>query len=156
MGRHKANEKLPPFVPMFVRTMRSDAWLSLPANAKALYPLLKSRLGVGIEKNGSVSLSVREAATYLRTGKDKAQAAFDDLQRRGFITPTALGALGVHGQGRATEWRLTEVGTLAQRSPTADFLAWKPGEDFEVKSRRKIQNPVPKGRQARPYRKDVG
>ena len=133
MGRDKRNEKLSSFVPVLFRTLDSPAWLALSVHAKALYPALKRRAGPHGSKNGHFSMSIREAAEYLGTGKNKAQATFYELQARGFLGPRQIGALGAAGEGRATVWRLTEVGTPESRTATCEFLRWQPGQDFPVK-----------------------
>lgn len=130
MARSKG--KLPQFVPLLHWTSDSPAWLALSALAKALYPALKRRTGAHAAKNGKASMSVREAASYLRTGNRQAQAAFWELQAKGFIIPKQIGALGAHGEGRATEWRLTELGTPENPTPSREFESWTPGNDFPI------------------------
>lgn len=146
MGRDKRNEKLSSFVPMLFRTMDSPAWLALSIHAKALYPALKRRAGPHGQKNGHFSMSVREAAEYLGTGKNKAQEVFHELQAKGFAVPRQIGALGSSGEGRATVWRLTEIGTPENRTATQEFMRWAEGADFPVKKGKtpgQKQMPVP-------------
>lgn len=133
MGRDKKNERLSSFVPMLFRTMDSAAWRALTVYAKALYPELKKRGGAHGYKNGLFSMSVREAAEYLGTGKNRAQATFHELQAHGFLVPQQIGTLGSNGEGRATVWRITEVPTPDHKPATSDFLQWQPGRDLPVK-----------------------
>lgn len=161
MGRDKRREKLPQFVPMLHRTMDCPAWLTLSPAAKALYPALKRRAGAGGIKNGRLSMSVREAADYLGVGKNTAQKVLHELQAHGFAFPRVIGALGSSGEGRATEWRLTEMGTPESHMPTAEFLNWTPGNDYPIQkgnrpSRRpQKQKPVPPTGTACPSEGDV-
>lgn len=130
MGKQK--DKLPQFTPLLHQTTDCEAWLALTAYAKALYPFLKRRAGYGGKSNGAVTCSVREAAAYLGTHKDTATKALQELQRKGFIVAVRIGCLGVNGEGKATTWRLTELGTPANPRPTKEFLAWSPDSEFPV------------------------
>lgn len=132
MGRDKRNEKLSSFVPMLFRTTRSPAWLALTVYAKALYPMLKERAGVHGSKNGQFSLSVREAAEYLRCNKNTATKALHELQAKGFAVPKQIGALGANGLGNASVWRITDVGTPDRQTATCEFLQWQQGQDCPI------------------------
>lgn len=125
--------------------MDSVAWLALSPTAKALYPILKRLAGHYGQKNGAFFLSARKAAEYLGVTKDTASRAFQDLQAKGFLVAVSVGSLGVDGEGKATTWLLTEVGSAANPIPTKKLKDWKPGEDFAVaRGKRPIrkQNPV--------------
>lgn len=136
MARKFKTEKLPPFTPLIHQTMDTLAWRALTPAAKALYPLLKRKVGGNTGLNGQIGLGVREAAEYLGTNKDTAARAFHDLEAKGFIVACKVGHLGYAGHGKATEWRLTELGTGAKLNEggkrTADFRSWQPGRDFPV------------------------
>lgn len=121
MSRKKRCGTLPQFTPMLHSTMDSLAWLALSPAAKALYPAMKRRIGPDIGRNGRLAFSVREAAAYLQCSKDAAAGALRDLQKRGFLVATTVGTLGVVGCGKASEFRLTELGTAADPRPTAEF-----------------------------------
>ena len=136
MGRSKKNERLRAFVPLFHHIMRTPAWIALSVYSKALYPEVKRRAGVMGSKNGAFSLSVREASEYLGCDKNTASKAFDDLQAKGFVVPVQIGYLGVEGVGKATIWRVTELGIPGKSPPSNDFNRWKPDE----------QHPVQKGK----------
>lgn len=123
---------LPQFVPMLHQTMDGEAWLALTPTAKALYPFIKRRAGHQGKFNGAVICSVREAATYLGVHKDTAARALQDLQRKGFIVAVDVGRLGINGEGKATTWRLTEMGAFGEHRPSKDFERWSPGNDCPV------------------------
>lgn len=120
-------------MPLLFRTLDCPAWMALSVHAKALYPILKRRAGAHGQKNGHFSMSVREAAEYLGTGKNKAQEVFHELQAKGFIIPCQIGALGSNGEGRATVWRITEMGTPENRTATQEFMRWAEAADFPVR-----------------------
>jgi hypothetical protein len=124
--------KHPPFVPLLHQTMDTPGWLALSPWAKALYPFLKRRAGYNGNRNGSFSCSVREAAEYLKCHRDTAAEALADLQRKGLSVAVHIGCLGVSGEGKATTWRLTELGTPSVSRPTKEFAAWHPGADHPV------------------------
>lgn len=71
--------------------------------------------------NGKIYLSSRQAAERLNCTKDTALAYFKVLEDRGFIVATKRHALGLEGQGRATEWRLTHQPCDGIK-PTFDFI----------------------------------
>ena len=112
--------------------LRSDAWKSLDACAKALYVEISARYAG--TNNGRIPYSVREAAKALKVGKTTAAAAFDHLQERGFIAPETKGAFSRKVR-HATEWRLTEFASdLNNDFATRDYQQWRSP---------KIQNAVP-------------
>lgn len=132
MSRSKRDEKLPQFTPMLHCTMDEPAWLALSPAAKAQYPAAKRLAGYSGDKNGDFFMSVRYSAANLDVTKDTASRAFRELQEKGFLQATRVGSLGIAGEGRATKWRLTELGTRHNRRPTKEFKEWKPGSDFAV------------------------
>lgn len=128
----KRKDKLPQFVPLLHKSMDTPAWLALTPYAKALYPLLKRRAGYGGKNNGSVTCSVREAADYLNVSVATGSRALKELQRKGFLVAVRVGCLGVAGEGKATTWWLTELGSPGNPRPTDDYLSWSEGNDFPV------------------------
>jgi hypothetical protein len=120
------------FFPMHHATMDAPAWCALSLAARSRYLELRKAAGIDASRNGSVFLSVRDAADRLNCTRDYAAKAFHDLQRKGFIRAREIGRLGVEGEGRATQWLLTEIGTAADPKPEKAFLRWQPGHDFEV------------------------
>lgn len=131
MARKKI-AKQPSFVMLLHQTMDCKAWGALTPYAKALYPYVRRRVSYGGENNGAISCSVREAAAYLGTSIATAAKALRELQAKGFIVAVTVGRLGVSGEGKATTWRLTEMGTPANRTPTKDYEKWSDGNDFPV------------------------
>ncbi len=133
MGRDKKNEKLPGFTPLIHYTMQTPAWKALSVYAKALYPELKRRAGIHGAKNGAFFMAVREVAEYLGCDKNTASKALHDLQRKGFLVPVQIGHLGIEGVGKATIWRLTELGVVGKsQPPTKEYMRWNPAAEFPV------------------------
>jgi hypothetical protein len=110
--------------------LRSAAWGSLPAVARALYIEMAERYNG--RNNGMISYSVREAAQALGVTKDTANRALRILEERGFIVCTKRGAFSLKTTREATTWRLTEheaddlVGT--DRRASKKFMQWAPPE----------------------------
>src|SRR5271168_2898755 len=72
-------------VRLYHKMLKTEAWRSLDACAKALYVEISARYrGIG-SNNGRSPYSVREAAKALGVGKTTAAIAFERLQDRGFI-----------------------------------------------------------------------
>ena len=112
--------------------LRSEAWQSLSANARAVYIEMAARYNGS--NNGQIPFSVRDAANRAHIGKNAADAALTLLQARGFIVATRRGAFNVKTK-IATEWRLTEFTCDVDHSfATKDFMRWSPEK----------QNTVPK------------
>src|SRR5215469_14072574 len=129
MGRHKDKGRIEgPFVPMLVDTMASPAWKAMSPYARVVYYTLKSRYGHKIRNNGRIYLSAGDGAE--ETGFDMKTVArsLRELRHYGFIVITERHYLGVEGKGKATHWRLTELGYMHE-PPTRDFLKWD-GEMF--------------------------
>ncbi len=142
MGRSKSGDK---FVKMFLCTMQSPAWRALSAYAQRLYPWLQLEWdGPRENNNGSISLSVRQAAAALGSHTETARLALLDLQAKGFLVVTRCAALGADGCARGHEYELTEFGTGMVPVPRKLYRDWKPGHDFPVK-RAKAHNPSGKG-----------
>ena len=107
---------------------QSQAFQSLSPVARCL--LLELKLLHTGRNNGSLFLSVREAARRIGTGKNQASQAFVDLQDRGFIRPNVLGAFNLKSgarRGMATSWVLTEYSIgEAMGAGSRDFMRWTP------------------------------
>jgi DNA-binding transcriptional MocR family regulator len=78
--------------------------------------------------NGSIGLSVRDAAVALNVGRSTASRAFKELQDRGFIETVRKGHFDRKAR-HASEWRLTEhpcnvTGSL----PSKTFMRWRQQE----------------------------
>ena len=109
----------------------SAAFRSLEIGARAL--LLEFKALHNGSNNGSLFMSVREAAKRLCCSKNLAGRMLDQLQDRGFIRPNKKGGFNVkatRGGGAATTWILTEypIGE-AQGAGTRDFMRWPPPEE---------------------------
>lgn len=104
-------------------------WLSVAARAL----LLELKALYTGSNNGTLFLSVREAARRLGVGKNQAAAAFGELQERGFIRPSIVGAFSLKHEarrGNATSWILTEfpIGD-AKGAGSRDFMRWQPSPE---------------------------
>lgn len=102
--------------------MDEPAFRSLSAGAQMLYVHLKRHHNG--ENNGQLFLSVRRAASLLNVSKNTSNKFFSELQEKGFIVAVEVGRLGIEGKGKATRWRLTEIGYLGSRG-TQDYKNWK-------------------------------
>jgi hypothetical protein len=124
-------------VRLYHSMLKSPAWKSLDAVARALYIEITARYGGPGSNNGRIPYSVREGATALRIGKTKSALGLQMLQDRGFIVAMTLG--GFNRKDRhATEWLLTEFpNDLSQgyEMPKRTYESWKPDA--------KIQNALP-------------
>ena len=115
--------------------LKTPAWKSLTANARAIYIEMASRYGGPGSNNGRIPYSARDAAKSLKSGKSTANNAIQLLQDRGFIVEVTKGAFSRKIR-HATEWRLTEFSCdLTDALPTRDYLRWP-----------EIQNTVPVAR----------
>jgi Helix-turn-helix domain len=122
------------FTPLLHETMDCPAWKQLSHTAKWLYVLLKRRHMNG---RNTAFVSFRDASKELRCSHRKIATLFAELEHYGFIVKVRHGTLGVEGKGLATVWRLTELGTTRQHSPSdvfepsaKDYLRWN-GVSFE-------------------------
>jgi len=122
----KQKAKLRPFVPMFVDTMNSPAWLSMSAGARLLYLSLKKRYNRKEQK--AVYLSTRVAAKELKAHKDTVSRRYHELQHYGFITEIQKASFGP-GRGRAALYRLADEPYLGH-PPSMEFTYWN-GCPFE-------------------------
>jgi DNA-binding MarR family transcriptional regulator len=113
--------------------LKTPAWKSLTANARAIYVEIAARYGGLGSNNGRIPYSVRDAAKSLKIGKSTAAKAIQQLQDRGFIVEITKGAFSRKNR-HATEWRLTESSCdITDALPTREYLRWP-----------QIQNTVPK------------
>jgi hypothetical protein len=135
--RHKGlRSKEARHVRLYHSMLKTPAWKSLDAVARALYIDISRRYGGPGSNNGRIPYSVREGAKELRVGKTKAALALQALQDRGFIIAMTLG--GFNRKDRhATEWLVTEYPsdlTQVYEAPRRTYESWKPDT--------KIQNAV--------------
>lgn len=100
--------------------MQSEAWQTLSPEGRSVLVALYS-LYTGTN-NGSLFLSVREAAQRANCSKNKAAKGLRDLLDRGFIRSKEKGFLGA-GVRMASTWILTEF-PHANQLPTKEFMSW--------------------------------
>jgi len=125
--KYEQEERLPPFVPLLKGTLDSPAWKALSHGARSLYVAIKRRWNRDHHNNGRLHVSQREAELELNSKRVQIARWFRELQHFGFVVQTSPGSLGVHGQGKAPHWRLTEMGTRdaeGYRPPTDNFRHW--------------------------------
>jgi hypothetical protein len=111
--------------------MRTSAWKSLSANARAIYIEMAMRY-MG-SNNGQIPYAIRDAAKSLHIGNTTAANAIEMLQDRGFVVVMTKGAFSRKNR-HATEWRLTEFGCdVTSALASKEFARWSA----------EIQNTVP-------------
>ena len=124
-GHKVANDAHARFYPW---EYNSEAFQSLSCAARCL--LLELKMLHNGRNNGTLFLSVREAARRIGIGKNQANQAFKELQDRGFIRPSVHGGFGFKDgarQGLATSWILTEFPIGEEKGAgSRDFMRWKP------------------------------
>ena len=139
MGNKHRGVKAPRHVRLYHWMLNTSAWQTLGVVARSLYIELASRYHGS--NNGQIIFSVRQAAKALKTSKDTAARAFEELQRFGFIVVQKKGGFNLKElKGQATEWRLTEFGCGSNPIATKDFAKWSEGNDFPVNKGSKPSN----------------
>ena len=65
-------------------------------------------------------------------------------QRKRYKTFSAktVGCLGVTGEGKATTWRVTELGTPTNHLPSKDYTNWSEGNDFQVAEGKRLRSGI--------------
>lgn len=112
--------------------MESAAWRALSTKAQVLHIWLRLEWkGPKFNNNGMIRLSYRQAAFRLGVRINTAMRAFHELQAKGFIVVTRLGALGVEGEARGPTYELTDIGLL-RATPRNLFQQWPDQGDFDV------------------------
>lgn len=115
--------------------LSTSAWRALSPKAQAVYLWLRLEWkGPRFSNNGKIRLSYRQAAKRVGIGINAAMRAFHELQAKGFIVVTEMGALGVAGVARGPSYELTELPLAGADVRTAKHLYrdWQPGRDFEI------------------------
>jgi hypothetical protein len=137
LKRKGRSDKAARHVRLYHSMLKSQAWKSLDATARALYVEITARYGGPGSNNGRIPYSIREGATALAIGKTKAAQSLQTLQDRGFIVAMTQGGFSRKNR-HATEWLLTEFASDVSRDmPTRAYVDWKPTP--------KNQNTVPVG-----------
>lgn len=134
MGRDKRNERRAEHFTVMVRNlMQTDAWRALGPTAQALYPWLKLEWhGPKANNNGTLRLSVRQAADRMGCSKNAAAQAFIALQKKGFLVVKEAASLGFTGEAKAPAYELTEIELPNQPSGRKLYQSWREGGDFPV------------------------
>jgi len=111
--------------------LQSQAWRSLPGNARALYIELAARYNGS--NNGRIPYSEREAVAAVHISKSTAGRLLKILEDRGFIVCTKRGAFSLKTTKDASEWRLTEYDSdVPVAHATKNFMRWRLPEDVDV------------------------
>ncbi|MGE0714316.1 MAG: hypothetical protein AB7P02_02645 [Alphaproteobacteria bacterium] len=105
-----------------VGLLDSAAWAALsPPAIKLLLAVWRKCNG---RNNGTLVYSKRQAMTLLACGSDRARAAFDELQEKGFLALRRASSFSQKARA-AREWAITaesEDGQPAERT----FQRWQP------------------------------
>ena len=129
-GRSKSHGK---FIMLMDYTTKCDAWRGLKPSAISVYLLIAQRFNGA--NNGSIGLSVRDAARLAHVAPGTAQKSFEALQERGFIKCRKKGAFSVKSR-HATEWELTCWPLRVGKPATHDYRNWEPPEKQNTVSNR--------------------
>lgn len=146
--------------------LETPAWRALSCSAMAIYPFVKLEWnGPKFNNNGKIQLSTRQAAEKAGIGVNAAMRAFHDLQAKGFLVITQMGALGIEGEARAPSYEITEIAMpgSGQHSGRRLYHQWRAGHDFPIEKhpannpngRNGIKTPSPKQRRSYPQNSDV-
>lgn len=101
--------------------LRSPAWKTLSANAKAVYLEIAARYNG--RNNGEIGYAVREAEA-IGLPRSVASRALAELQERGFLRVTRASAFNVKTR-EARLWALTAE-PIGDEKATKDFMRWQP------------------------------
>lgn len=126
-GRSKGGEA---FIRIHHSLLNSPAWQSLTPAQRCVYLALCQKFN-GLN-NGTLFLSVRDAAEMAGCNKDTAAAALKALQDRGFIAVTMPGAFSMKVR-HASEFRLTAYPGPGADHGTRDYLDWRPEKQNTVR-----------------------
>lgn len=131
-GRNDRGEQ---FTLLIRNVIECPAWAALSTTAQAIYPFIRMEWhGPRSNNNGRIQFSYRQAAKSVGVSLNTAMRGFHDLQAKGFIVVTELGALGVEGVAKGPTYEITEI-----EMPNSNrhggrrlFRDWKKGRDFDV------------------------
>jgi len=121
----RTRQKRERFVGLEYWMLRSEAWKSLPSDAKAI--LIHIAMRYNGSNNGYISYAVREA-DEIGISKDRAARAIAALRERGFLVITRDCGFTLKAAPEAREWRLTYLpsGPHQNIAATKNFLYWSP------------------------------
>lgn len=126
MGRKRITAHAERHVRLYHRMLKTPAWRSLSATARAIYLEIEQRYGGIGSNNGRIVYSVRMASEAVHIGKDTAARALVELQQRGFLKATKRGAFSLKTR-HASEWMLTaHVSDISSHAATKDYEQWQP------------------------------
>ena len=140
--RHKRNGRSKgqgQFVPLAYSMLRHDSWRTLSGRAIKVWLEIRSRYtvrGDGSNNNGTLTLSLDEAARILKMGKATVLRAFEELEAAGFLVKVKPGQW--YGR-KATEWRVTDM-PFGGEPPSRDWQ-FKNDEKQKSVSKRSMFNP---------------
>lgn len=117
-GRRKSELK---FVMIDEYVLASAAYRNLGVYSRALHVQIKRRHNGS--NNGSIHMSLQDAARLCNCSEKPMRAAFVELQEKGFIKIVTKGAFS-RKSPHATEYELTEC-SLGKEKPNKDFMQWK-------------------------------
>lgn len=149
-GRSERGEH---YAMLFRNLMEEPAWRALSSTAQALYPWLRLEWrGPSANNNGSIRLSVRQAAAKMGVSINTAARAFHDLQAKGFLCVTERACLGLSGHAKSPAYELTEIEMphSAGRGGRRLYRDWKLGKDFDVE-KAQANNPTGRRTSAKPH-----
>jgi hypothetical protein len=115
--------------------MEEPAWRAVSTKAQIIYLWVRLEWkGPKYNNNGGIRLSVRQAAKRAGIGVNAAAGAFRELQAKGFLVVTEMGALGVAGEARGPSFELTELdpGPVTVAKGRRLYREWAPGYDYPV------------------------
>lgn len=146
--------------------LETPAWRALSCSAKAIYPFVKLEWhGSKFNNNGKIQLSIRQAAERVGIGVNAAMRAFHDLQAKGYLVITQMGALGIEGEARGPSYEITEIALpgSGKHAGRRLFDQWREGADFPIakhhvnnpRGRNGQKNPAPKQRRSHLENSDV-
>lgn len=121
MSRRHNKGRMAPFVPAYRLTLKHPAWKALSHGARSTYQALMSHYNTRMEN--AVYLSARMGAVELGSTRNSVARWLRELEHYGFIAMVSPGHLGVHGNGKAPHYRLTEM-RHAGSVPTRDLEKW--------------------------------
>jgi hypothetical protein len=128
-GRSKGE---PQYVRLTFWLLRTPAWRSLSAQARAVYVEIVHRYNG--YNNSSIGFSVRHAAASCNIATNTAKRSFDELVEKGFIARVTPGGFSRKTR-HATEWRLTERPcNITNAPPSKEFAGWRPVAENKYRS----------------------
>ncbi len=118
----------PRFVQLWYWELDCPAYRHLSVYGRAL--LIEFRIKHNGSNNGTIAMSVRDAAKLINCSKDRADQALKELVEKGWIRLTQKGSFGCKRR-LASEWRITNwpVGLGVDTPATKEFMKWRPADE---------------------------